>query len=403
MKIEKKLEKNITLIKEVGISFVVTILMTLIVGLFTYILNRPVAEILRNTITFLWGMLMLIFLWYQSVVHNNLEYDNKYHPLRFLIVFLICFAISMGIVFAPVSVWVFLSIMVVLAMFSNTVIGLTGGSLLLLITTSLSNSGNMYIFFLYFMIGLMGVSLFRNLDLDFEVAGPLFISGIGSLVLQTAYLVIFENQPFSLTIMFMPLLNLFINLVLLFLILKYFSGLSMYLLQDKYLEINDQEFPIMAELKKSNKDKYFEAIHTAYLGERIARKLNINDKAVKGCCYYYKIATDTVTTQDGVQVPMADYYEFPDDLKELIKECQRGIYGTKESCVVLTSNKVIRSILLTQKDNKKNNIALEDLIGAIFDKMMNSDILDQCDISIRELRIMKKTYIEEKLYYDFLR
>ena len=62
MKIEKKLEKNITLIKEVGISFVATILMTLIVGLFTYILNRPVAEILRNTITFLWGMLMLIFL-----------------------------------------------------------------------------------------------------------------------------------------------------------------------------------------------------------------------------------------------------------------------------------------------------------------------------------------------------
>ena len=116
MKIEKKLEKNITLIKEVGISFVAIILMTLIVGLFTYILNRPVAEILRNTITFLWGMLMLIFLWYQSVVHNNLEYDNKYHPLRFLIVFLICFAISMGIVFAPVSVWVFLSIMVVLAM-----------------------------------------------------------------------------------------------------------------------------------------------------------------------------------------------------------------------------------------------------------------------------------------------
>ena len=66
MKIEKNLEKNITLIKEVGISFVATILMTLIVGLFTYILNRPVAEILRNTITFLWGMLMLIFLWYQK-------------------------------------------------------------------------------------------------------------------------------------------------------------------------------------------------------------------------------------------------------------------------------------------------------------------------------------------------
>lgn len=403
MKTEKKQEKNITLIKEVGISFLATALMTFIVGFITYILNRPISEIIRNTITFLWGILVIIFLWYQSKIHNNLEYDNKFHSLRFFIVFLICFAVSMGMIFAPNSVWVFLSIMVVLAMFSNTIIGLTGGSVLLLITTSLSDSGTMYIFFLYFMIGLIGVSLFRNLDLNFEVAGPLCISGIASLILQTAYIVIFENQPFSLSIMFMPILNLFINMVLLFLILKYFSRLSMYLLQDKYSDINDQEFPIMAELKKNNKDNYFEAIHTAYLGERIARKLNMNDKAVKGGCYYYKIAGDTVEVEDGSQVPISDYYEFPDELKDLIQECQKGIYGSKESCVVLTSNKVIRSILVAQRDHKESNIPYDDIINAIFDKMIHTELLESCDISIRELKIMQKTYIEEKLYYDFLR
>lgn len=402
MKTEKKLEKDTTQIREVGISFITIFLLALIVGLITYILNRPIAEILRNTITFLWGAIVIVFLWYQSIIHNNLEYDNKNHPLRFLIVFLICFAISMGMIFAPVSVWVFLSIMVVLAMFSNTVIGLTAGSVLLVITTSLSDTGNMYIFFLYFMTGLIGISLFRNLDLDFEVAGPLCISGISSLILQTAYIVIFENQPFSLSIMFMPILNLFINLVLLFIILKYFSGLSMYLLQDKYLDINDQEFPVMAELKKNNKALYFEAIHTAYLGERIARKLNMNDKAVKGCCYYYKIASDTVVTENGDKIPLCDYYEFPEDLKSLIKECQQEIYGSKESCVVLTSNKVIRSITKTQKDKTEANVSLDQLIDAIFEKMISSDMLHQCDISIRELRIMKNTYIEEKLYYDFL-
>lgn len=403
MKTEKKLAKNTTQTREVGISFITIFLLTLIVGFITYILNRPIAEILRNTVTFLWGTFVIVFLWYQSIVHNNLEYDNKNHPLRFLIIFLICFAISIGMIFAPPSVWVFLSIMVVLAMFSNTVIGLTAGSVLLVITTTLSGTGSMYIFFLYFMTGIIGISLFRNLDLDFEVAGPLCISGISSLILQTAYIVIFENQPFSLNIMFMPLLNLFVNLVLLFIILKYFSGLSMYLLQDKYLDINDQEFPVMAELKKNNKELYFEAIHTAYLGERIARKLNMNDKAVKGCCYYYKIASNTVTAEGGSGIPLADYYEFPEDLKALIKECQQGIYGSKESCVVLTSNKVIRSITKTQKDKTQTKVSLDHLIDAIFDKMIHTDMLLQCDISIRELRVMKKTYIEEKLYYDFLR
>ena len=96
-------------------------------------------------------------------------------------------------------------------------------------------------------------------------------------------------------------------------------------------------------------------------------------------------------------------YEFPEDLKALIKECQQEIYGSKESCVVLTSNKVIRSITKTQKDKTQTKISLDQLIDAIFDKMIHTDMLHQCDISIRELRVMKKTYIEEKLYYDFLR
>lgn len=401
MKQKKNPEKNIILIREIIISFLAIAFMTFVTGTLTYILNRPVSEIIRTTITFLWGSLTVLFLWYQSKIHQNLEYDNAHHPLRFLVAFSICFAVSIAMIFAPTSSWVFLSIMVVLSMFSNTIVGFTAGSVLLVITSSLSVSANMYVFYLYFMIGLIGVSLFRNLDLDFRVAGPLILSGMASLILQSAYIVIFENQPFSMNIMFMPILNLFINMVLLFLILKFFSKLSMYLLQDKYSDINDQEFPIMAELKKNNKESYFEAIHTAYLGERIARKLNINDKAVKGCCYYYKLAGNIVESSDGTMVPISEYYDFPEDLKALIKECDRGIYGSKESCVVLTSNKIIRSILMAGK--RETTIPYEDIIDAVFVQMIHNNLLEACDISIRELKIMKNTYIEEKLYYDFLR
>lgn len=403
MKTEKNQKKNIVLIKELITSFISILLITAVTGILTYIQNRPTSEIIRNSIVISWGSFILLFLWYQSKLHGDLEYDNSQHPLRFLFVYIICFAVSMGMVFAPPSSWVFLSIMVVLSLFSNPVTGLTGGSVLLLVTTSLSNSGTMYIFFLYFMIGLIGVSLFRNLGLDFQIAGPLIISGIVSVIMHTAFIVIFENQPFGMNLMFMPLLNLFINMVLLFLILMYFSKLSMYLLQDKYSDINDQEFPLMVDFKKYHNDKYFEAIHTAYLGERIARKLNMNDNAVKGCCYYYKIADETKEKEDGTSVPIFEYYDFPDDLVLLIQECSKGIYGSKESCVVLTSNKVIRSILVSQRRLSKEQIPYIDIIEAIFQKMIHSDILEHCDISIKELNIMKKTFIEENLYYDFLR
>ena len=403
MKTEKNQKKNTVLIKELSINFVTIIFITAIIGGLTYLLNRPVTEIIRNSVTISWGSLLIVFLWYQSKLQNNLEYDNNQHPLRFLIVYLVCFAVSVGMIFAPPSSWAFLSIMVVMSLFSNTIIGLTGGTVLLLITTSLSTNGSMYIFFLYFMIGLIGVSLFRNLGLDFQIAGPLLLSGISSVVMQMAFLVIFENQPFGMNLMYMPMLNLFINMVLLFLILIYFSKLSMYLLQDKYSDINDQEFPLMADLKKNHKDKYYEAIHTAYLGERIALKLNMNVQAVKGCCYYYKIADETKESEDGTIVPVAEFYDFPDELTSLIEECMQEKYVSKESCVVLTSNKIIRSILVSQNKLKDKAISYNDIIEAVFQKMMHTNLLDNCDISIRELRIMKKTFIEENLYYDFLR
>ena len=149
----------------------------------------------------------------------------------------------------------------------------------------------------------------------------------------------------------------------------------MYLLQDKYFEINDQEFPVMQELKKMDKAKYFEAIHTAYLGERMALELHMNDKAVKGCCYYYKIANDILTSEDGREVPLLEYYEFPEDLKLLISECQKNTYGSKESCVVLTANKIIRTIQYSQKELKNSVIPYNDIIEAIFEKLLHSKIL----------------------------
>ena len=122
MKTEKNQKKNTVLIKELSINFITVILITLTISVLTYILNRPVSEIIRNCIIISWGSLVVIFLWYQNKLHHNLEYDNSQHPLRFLIVYLICFAVSVGMIFAPSSSWVFLSIMVVLAMFSNTLI-----------------------------------------------------------------------------------------------------------------------------------------------------------------------------------------------------------------------------------------------------------------------------------------
>ena len=367
----------------------------------TFYLNKPIAEIMRDTITLMVGEMIVLFLWYQSAFSNSLHYDNQKHQIRFFGVFFVCCLLVFGMPFLPVGGWPFLAIMVLLSMFSNSFIGLTAGSTLLLLAVSLTQDTSIYHFFLYFMEGMVGIALFRKLDLDFRVGEPLFLSALSSFVLQTAYLVIFENQPLHLEILILPMLNVFINLVFLFLVLKYFSHLAMYHIQDKYEEINDPEFPVLAELKETDKKQYFEAVHRAYLADRISKRLHINDKAVKSCSYYYKVAGRD--SQGEGMLPLQEKYQFPQEVKELMEECIRGIYGSKESCVVLTSNEVINRVYCAQKEYAGGEIPYQKIISGIFDDMLEGDLLAGCDISVKELRIMEKVYIEEKLYYDFLR
>ena len=71
--------------------------------------------------------------------------------------------------------------------------------------------------------------------------------------------------------------------------------------------------------------------------------------------------------------------------------------------MVLTSEKVISRIRRAQKENDDQTVPYKTIITEIFDEMMEGDSLLNCDISIKELRIMEKVFIEEKLYYDFLR
>ena len=89
-----KQAKNKTIIREIIINFFTVVVLTTIIGGLTYFLNRPTAEIIRNTITFLWGCFVVLFLWYQSKLEMNLEYDNQKHPLRFWVVFIICFFVD---------------------------------------------------------------------------------------------------------------------------------------------------------------------------------------------------------------------------------------------------------------------------------------------------------------------
>lgn len=64
---------------------------------------------------------------------------------------------------------------------------------------------------------------------------------------------------------------------------------------------------------------------------------------------------------------------------------------------------MISSVRYLFSKNPKIHLDYDKFIGDIFKKRMESGMIEESDITLKELKDMKKTLMEEKLYYDFLR
>ena len=94
---------------------------------------------------------------------------------------------------------------------------------------------------------------------------------------------------FSLETWIIPILNIFITLLFLLIILKIYSTLVVHKYLERYMEINDQEYGLLTQLKEKKPELYYNAIHTAYLSERIARNFSLDFNLATAGGYYHRI------------------------------------------------------------------------------------------------------------------
>ena len=76
---------------------------------------------------------------------------------------------------------------------------------------------------------------------------------------------------------------------------------------------------------------------------------------------------------------------------------------SKETIVVLFSDCIVSSILYLFEKDPKAQLNYKQLIDTVFKKKLETDELWCNEISLAQLSEMKKIFVEEKLYYDFLR
>lgn len=362
-------------------------------------------EIICNVVMVMLGTGIVIFALMSGEVYGLYFYENRGNYGAFILFYLLGLALSLVFPLLPVAGWPFLVIFVVLSLFSNSISGLAAGSVCLMLAVTLGNAGSCREFLLYFFSGLVGVMVFSRLDEQFKVGIPILISLICLVICLSANTVLFEQEQISLSQFTFIAINLMINLVLLLIILKIFSNHVIHKYKEKYMDLNDPECPLLVQLKELSKDEYFHAIHTAYLSDKIARRLGLDAMTVKSCGYYHRIGLLRGENTWANVEAICKQYHFPPEARRILREYVDPAQETKskETTVILFADAIVSSIYDIFSKDSNAEVDYEQIIETVYRGKMGSGELLKSEISIGQLREMRKIFSEEKLYYDFLR
>lgn len=404
MENNSNLQKNSIIIKRIVVFMFMFALSGLIAWLGSVLYRNKTDMMIRNIVMVLAGTGIVIFSFVMGEVSGFFVYRNEGRYGRFAVTYLFCLVAAVFLPFLPVAGWPYLVFFVLLGVFSNGMTGLVAGSLCLLMSVNFAGC-DYAVFWLYFISGMAGIMLFATLDEEFKVGIPVLISLLVLALSLTANVILFTEEKLSIAQFMIPGINLMVCCILLLVSLKMVSSMVIHRYRDKYMEINDPECPLLVQLKELSKEEYYHAIHTAYLGDKVARSLGIDDAAVKACGYYHRIGKLTgENTWENVSA-ICDKYHFPPKTKQILKEYvdpdERII--SKETIVVLFADCIVSSILYLFAKDPKAELDYEQLIDTVFKKKFETDELWRNEISLGQICEMKKIFIKEKLYYDFLR
>ena len=386
----------------VGITlFLSTVLLTT-GAMFLY--KKSYGEMLSIGVLCVIFALFLTFSFYYELLHKAFDYDNSEHLYRFLIVYEISLVLSLLYPFSERSGWMFTALCVSIALFSNSLVSVFASTGLIGITTLLSGQADVKTFIVHFLSAMIAVALFRSIDEYFKVSFSIFMSMLSLFVLETAGFIFLENKELSFEQFIMPIVNVAINTIVLFWILKYFNDTIANRYRNKYLELNDQEYSALAKLKEVSKEEYLRSIHTAYLAERIAIACGCNVDMAKNLAYYHRINKCFEYDHDGM-VNFVKENNFPPEAAETVVEFadKTAPLIKKEACIVYLSDKLISSIMQIFAADNQKKVDYGELIDTLLDKHYIKNALIDSDMSQRDMKNVREIMKRETLYYDFLR
>lgn len=384
----------------VSISFMTAV----IIPLMSFIYEHSLGEILRNSIFAMFFSLGLAYIYFFMIKTNRLDYDNIEHPYRFLIVYSISLLLCILFPLINSSGWIYLCIAISLALFSNSILGMYITPGLIMFSIFLKGENDIWTFFVYFLAAFIGIILFQDIDQRFDVLHSLIICIFSLFLFETAGFVLLKNKELSFEQFIIPIVNSVINVLAVCFVLKYFNEMVANRYRNKYLELNDQEYKVLLELKQRFPDEYFRTIHTAYLVERIAFAIGCDVDVAKNLAYYHRIKKAFSYSNSACEQFVLNN-GFPPKAREAILRFwnKKNKLTTKEEGIVYLSDKIIS--LIQEVFRKDKNVKID--YAEVYDTMLKKDFvietLAESDLTFKDMRIIREIILKEKMYYDFLR
>lgn len=398
MDAENKKKEPVYLVN--SILIVITVLLVTAGG---FLKHAGGAKLLRNAILAGTGAFLTCFLFLSEKDRLSEKNASPARTSRFAVSYGICLAVSLCCAFLPPAGWPFLVVFVMMSLFCGFLPGICGGISFLTFSVLLAGA-DISIFALYVLTGLLGACLFSRLDEKYRIALPLFVSLSFLFAAETACVVLFANETLKWELFLIPALNVIISLILLLILLKVYSGMEIFKYRIKYLEINDQEFELLVNIKEKDKNAYYRAVHAAYFSERIAQALSLDADAAKTAAYYANAGILYKEPEKDLEKEFVSY-GFPPYARQLLRELTGKNTGIrhKEAAVVYMADAVISSILYLFEKKQDTKTDYAAVIETVFQKKWESGSLKNSELTFAEWNRMKKIFKEEKLYYDFLR
>lgn len=382
----------------------ISFMTALIIPLMSIVYEHSTGEILRNSIFALFFALGLAYIYYFFIKTNRLDYDNIEHPYRFLIVY--GFSLLLCVLFPLINTsgWIYLSIAISIALFSNSILGMYITPGFIMFSIFLKGENDIWAFFVYFLAAFIGIILFQDIDQRFDVLHSLMVCIFSLFLFETAGFVLLKNKELSIEQFIIPIVNSVINILAVCFVLKYFNERVANRYRNKYLELNDQEYKVLLELKQNYPDEYFRSIHTAYLVERIAFAIGCDVDVAKNLAYYHRIKKAfSYSNQECEQFVLSN--GFPPRARAAILRFwnKKNKLTTKEEGIVYLSDKMISLIQEVFRNDKKAKIDYSNVYDTMIKKDFVLDTLAECDLTFKDMKIIREIVLKEKMYYDFLR